>query len=615
MYITAPSTMMGLSEEPPGRGTEWRWPANGLSGRFGLFLLTLCVYAAGSQIALQLIEISGLSGVFFIPAGITVAFLLRLPRHLWWIVLLAAGMAEAVMDLASGLPADATIGFVAANVVEPLVGALVVGRLVNHLDLSRLRHVWAFFVGAVITGPIVGAILGAGSDRLLGGDDFVTTFLQWWLGDALGVVVVGSAILVWGSSPDRRSMVSGPGSLLLGGTIGILGILTVSDLPLQFLVVIALVVAGALFGPRAVAVTSLLAAAGVAMELVLDIGILMTGVPDYSALIVIKLQLGVFTLTGLVLGAEAQERELAVARSLEADSEARLADADRHIEHRIAVRLQRALLPEMPIRHPLISVAARYEAGSEAMVVGGDWYDVFDLPGDRIGITVGDVVGHGLEASATMGRMRTAIAALARTTESPAEVLAFLDDFAAGPSGSEFATACYAILDPATGMLTHSSAGHPPLLVIDSSGATRWLMGGRSAPIYGAPVARSESQDLIEPGSTILAYSDGLFERRGEDLQVGMARLEAALRRSHGEAPKDVCAQVLMAMQTSDYWLDDVVVLAVRYETSRSDVGGDEPGGEELDEAADLKEETKPLGEDDGQTDAVVDEALMGRHQ
>ena len=148
-----------------------------------------------------------------------------------------------------------------------------------------------------------------------------------------------------------------------------------------------------------------------------------------------------------------------------------------------------------------------------------------------------------------------------------------------------------------------------------SSGATRWLLGGRSAPIYGSPVARSECQDLIEPGSTILAYSDGLLERRGEDLHVGMARLEAALNRSQGEAPKDVCDQVLIAMQVSDYWLDDVVVLAVRYETSTSDVGVDERGVEEIDETADLEEETKPLGEDDGQAGAVVDEALMGRHQ
>jgi serine phosphatase RsbU (regulator of sigma subunit)/integral membrane sensor domain MASE1 len=595
----------------------WTWPQANRWGPVGLFALTTLAYAGGSQLALLLIEVSGLSGVFFIPAGITVAFLLRLSRRVWWIVLLAAGAAEATMDLLAGIPADETAGFVAANVSEPLVGALVVARFISLIDLARLRHVWAFFVGAVVCGPAVGAAIGAAADRVLGGDDFLTTFLQWWLGDALGVVIVGSAILVWGSGPDRRSLITGWGIGLVAGSALLTAVIVNADeIPLRFLVVIPVLIAGALFGPRAVAVTALIAAAGVGLDLVIGEGPLIPGISDSSALILIKPQLGVFTLAGLVLSAEARERELATAGAVAAATQARLAEADRLMEHTIAVRLQRALLPEQTTVHPGVAVAARYEAGSEAMVVGGDWYDVFDLSGDRIGLTVGDVVGHGLEASAAMGRLRTAVATLAQLSDSPAQILTQLDRFAAGPNGTEFATACYAILDSRTGVLTYAAAGHPPMMVLASDGSTEWLMEGRSAPIHGSDVIRTEATMAVAPGSSILAFSDGLVERRGESLEDGLSRLETEARKLLGLTPRELCDRLLEAMAPEHQWNDDVVIVALRYETPELAVpgliGGHEPRSEEVDQAADLEDGAKTVGEDDPKLTPVVPKALVG---
>lgn len=474
----------------PMTARRWDWPSARARGTIGLFLLTAITYAAGSQLALELIEMSGLSGVFFIPAGITVAFLLRLPRHRWWVVLAGAAIAEATMDLLAGLSPAATAGFVAANTIEPLIGALVVARFTTELDLARLRHVWVFLVGAVLIGPAVGALLGAGANRLLGGDDFLTTFWQWWLGDALGVLIIGSAILVWGSSPDRRSMASGRGALLLGGTVLLtVGILYLSEVPLFYVELMAIVIAGAFFGPRAVAVIVLIVTSGIAMFLAFDTGNLDMGLSEAfseaTALVFIKLRLGIFTIAGLILAAESNERESAISRSVEALTRARLAEADRRVEHHIALRLQRALLPDRAdTPHDSVSVAARYEASSEALIVGGDWYDLIQLPDGRVGITVGDVVGHGLEASAAMGRMRTAVAALALNNRSPGGLLSQLDEFAAGSGGTDFATACYSILDPESGELRFASAGHPPMLVINPDGGASWLLGGRSAPIH-----------------------------------------------------------------------------------------------------------------------------------
>lgn len=194
-------------------GSIWAWPG-ALGGMAALFLIVILAYALGSRLAILLAEASGLDGVFFIPAGITLAFLLRLPRGAWWVVLAGAGLTELVMDLASGWSVSQALGFAAANVVEPLVGATIVMLAVGRLDLARRRHVLWFTLGAVLTGPAIGALIGAAADRLFGADDFLPTFLQWWLGDALGVVVSGSAILVWGSSRDRRSVFSPVGGML-----------------------------------------------------------------------------------------------------------------------------------------------------------------------------------------------------------------------------------------------------------------------------------------------------------------------------------------------------------------------------------------------------------------
>ena len=188
----------------------------------------------------------------------------------------------------------------------------------------------------------------------------------------------------------------------------------------------------------------------------------------------------------------------------------------RREERRVVERLQQALLPEEMLDRPEAAVAAHYQAGSGHLEVGGDWYDSFELPSGRMGFVVGDVVGHGLEAAAAMGRLRVALAALAADTKSPGALLTKLDRFALGPNGCDFATAFYAILDPDSGELRYASAGHPPPLVVSPSGDSRWLDEGRSIPLgvsNGSP--RPDASTTLTPGSLVVFYSDGLIERRG----------------------------------------------------------------------------------------------------
>lgn len=233
-------------------------------------------------------------------------------------------------------------------------------------------------------------------------------------------------------------------------------------------------------------------------------------------------------------------------------------------EHEIAVRLQSALLPDRVVSVPGVTVAALYESAGAVLEVGGDWYDSYEVPGGRIGLAVGDVVGHGLESAAAMGRMRAALAALAPHRDDPGTLLADLDGFALGPDGVAFATAAYAVLDPVTGRLAHASAGHPHALVVDPDGTTRFLEGGRSWPLGVGRTPRATAEVTLRPGSLLVMYSDGLVERSGESISEGMARLQEAGRHLAGAEPAAACSHLVDVLIGDRPRRDDLVVLAAR---------------------------------------------------
>lgn len=285
-----------------------------------------------------------------------------------------------------------------------------------------------------------------------------------------------------------------------------------------------------------------------------------------------SLDLGAGTLARLVLaggrgGAPFSADDRALAAAVASRAELLLASARVQEEERgIALRLQRALLPEAVHRDPRAEIAMRYVAAGKLLEVGGDWYDVFALPGDRIGLSVGDVVGHGLEAAAAMGRLRTALAALAPHASGPGEALSHLHDYAQGPDGASFATACYAVLDPATGGLVYSSAGHPPMLVLGTDGEVRWLDDGRAVPLCRVdPGPRPEASTVLEPGALLVLYSDGLVERRAEPLPTGLARLASAVRAAAGESVDAVCSRLVDVMTPPGGPADDAIVVCLRY--------------------------------------------------
>lgn len=555
-------------------GATWEWPdALGAWRLAALFGLTVAAYGTGSGLAILLAETSGMQGVFFIPAGITVAFLLRLPRRLWWVVLIGAGIAEVVMDLTGGYSATESLGFAAANVVEPLVGASIVTATCGVVDLARRRHMIWFTLGAVLIGPSVGAALGATADRVLSGDEFLTTFGQWWLGDALGVVLVAGVILAWGSSRDRRSLFSVIGIGLVAGAMALtVAIFALTDLPLMYSVLIGVIVAGVLFGIRAVTMTALMVTLTIAVMLAANRGPLIIGMTQASTLVFIKLQVGLFTLAGLLLAAESHGRELAVRKAARSTLEAEGLQRERKREQELMKRVQRGLLPDELLSWPGVDIAARYEAADDTMEAGGDWYDTIQLDESRIALMVGDIVGHGIESMISMGRLRTALTALAQNNDNPGTLLMELDKFAGGPDGTRYATVFYAIIDFEAQQILYASAGHPPGLLLDSKGRPKWLDQGQGGPLTGASDSphRTSTSTPFSPGSTLILYSDGLIERRGESLSTGMGRLEQLAARMINRSATTICNELFQRLVGAEDLVDDAVVMVMGTEDAKN---------------------------------------------
>ena len=229
----------------------------------------------------------------------------------------------------------------------------------------------------------------------------------------------------------------------------------------------------------------------------------------------------------------------------------------------VSETLQRSLLPERLPEIPGLATAARYLPGGPDVDIGGDWYDVVQLPGGEIALAMGDVVGRGERAAALMGQLRNAVRAYAFEGKPPAQVLESVNGLLLEAGAEHMATMIYGVLDTETGELRVANAGHPPPLLATGTGTARLLDGGSGPPIGALPGARyPEGCTVLAPGTTVLLYTDGLVEDRTTPLEQGLERL----RRAAADAPQELesfCAHLLRRLGASSCD-DDVALLAVQ---------------------------------------------------
>jgi serine phosphatase RsbU (regulator of sigma subunit) len=229
-------------------------------------------------------------------------------------------------------------------------------------------------------------------------------------------------------------------------------------------------------------------------------------------------------------------------------------------EHRIAVALQRGLLPKRLPEVFGLDLAAHYEAAGGACEAGGDWYDAFALPQGRVGLVVGDVTGSGIAAAATMGQLRSVTRAFALAdgaSSTPGEVLTRLNRYQRATGEGTLFSVVYAIVDPARGKVWWASGGHPPPLLRTATGQTRPLRGGGALIGVGDEDYADAEAGLLR-SETLILYSDGLVERRGEALDAGVERLGVAAS-SGPDHPSALCEHLLESMLSPGHKADDDV--------------------------------------------------------
>ncbi|WP_406261397.1 SpoIIE family protein phosphatase [Actinacidiphila glaucinigra] len=234
-------------------------------------------------------------------------------------------------------------------------------------------------------------------------------------------------------------------------------------------------------------------------------------------------------------------------------------------ERKVALTLQEAMLhsPDL-VQHE--DIAVRYLPAAGSLNVCGDWYDVVNLSAGCYAVAVGDVVGHGLEAASVMGMLRSALSAAMRTVDGPAKALEVVGQYARCVEGAMATTAFSALIDKERHTISYSSAGHPPPVLLHGDGRCELLNRATDPPLGARPAHAPRPQAALSyrPGDTLVLYTDGLIERRQEDIYTGLARLTSALAEKPGLGAESLADTLLNRLGVTGGAADDIALVTVR---------------------------------------------------
>jgi integral membrane sensor domain MASE1 len=526
-----------------------------------MIVLVGAAYYLGARLGLNLSLIEENVTPLWPPSGIALAAFVLFGRSMWPAVACAALAVN--LPISTGLlPALFTA---LGNTVAPLVAATVLGRVGFRRQLDRRRDALAIVFLGALASMTISATIGATAllaSNVIGAGELAGAWVVWWTGDAMGVLAVAPFLLCiplfrelepW---PPVRWLEAG---LILVLTAVVVAWTAYTHLPFLFLAVPLLGWASwrlQLRGAAPAALTASLIATWAATH--------GHGPFEGQSLLAKMLTLQGFNatvaLTSFFLAALVTERLqlMSALRSAAAVLKERVES-----EHQIAETLQRNLLPDHLPDIPGVAVAARYVPATADLQVGGDWYDVIQLRGGLIGLVIGDVAGHGLQAAAAMAQLRMAVRAYAIRDPSPVAVMNGMHELVRELQVAEMVTLLYVLYDPDARAIRFANAGHPPALLIDGTGA-RYVEGGLSPPLgVLADCDYTEAKQELPPGATLLLYTDGLVEKRTRSIQDGLDQLRteaSTLDRTDLEA---LCDHLPTTLPDPGQVPDDIALVAL----------------------------------------------------
>lgn len=561
-------------------------------------LLVGIAYYVGARAGLTLSLVERNVTPLWPPTGIAVAAFVLVGRSLWPGVAVAAFAVN--LPISEGTLAAATTAL--GNTLAPLLAAVLLERVGFRRQLDRRRDALAIVFLGALASTVVSATIGAGTlvvSGAIGSDRLVSAWAVWWTGDAMGILTIAPFLLCLPLYVELPAW--SPAQWLEAIAVLVVAAATIawgthSELHLLFLTLPVVAWASWRLQLRGAApaalVVCLIASWSAARD---DAGPFAQGTL-FEQMLTLQSFNACVALTSFFLAALVSERnrtaEALAAATVELENrvERRTAElsatnarllqemqersqaeeqlsqeeARARREHQIAVTLQRTLLPDRIPRIPTVALAARYVPATEDMEVGGDWYDVIQLRDGLIGLAIGDVAGHGLQAAAAMGQLRMAVRAYAVQDPSPVTVMSSVHRLFSHLPMPEMVTLTYLVFDPVSRTLRFTNAGHPPPLVV-GGGHSRYLEDGLSSPLgVTAEGDFTETVHELRPGATLLLYTDGLVERRNESIQVGLDRLLGQALEHEGADVDELCDRILSMLIESDRVADDIALVAMR---------------------------------------------------
>jgi anti-anti-sigma factor len=531
-----------------------------LHGRAGYLLQIVALtaaYTVSGKLGLDLAFASRNVTAIWPPTGIALAALVLGGFRLWPAVALGA----LFTNLGTGVSAVTLAGIVCGNTLEALVGAFLLVRVAHFRpSLQRVRDVLALVVFGAVISTTVSASIGVAS-LLIGGAissaHLASAWRTWWLGDMGGDLIVAPAILI---AASRRSFSRLPGRPIeaVALTLVLLGVsvfVFTQSTSVVYAVFPLLIWAALRFWQPGAAFGSLLVAAVAVTFTANGEGPFAMHDPD-DRLLLAQTFTAVCGIGALVLAAVTRERR-------------RAEDAEREI----AETLQQSLLPDAAPAIAGWEIATLYRAAGAAEVqVGGDFYDFFPTEAGWT-LILGDVAGKGVEAAAMAALVRSGARFVGQAERGPAAILARLDEALRQRSALSLCSALCVCLNE--GNLLLSSAGHPSPLIVRADGRIREI--GGAGPMLGVSrdAAWPEHSVAVEPGETVLLYTDGVTETRGATQRFGLGRVEELLVDHAERSPGELLAHLELALAQFQLGpqTDDTAALALRFEPDSPAVG------------------------------------------